>query len=325
MHKLIRLVLLFIALCICEYAFTARASFGRGFSSDSSVKRIVVLSSYWAETICFLQAEDKIVGIGNYVRKDPYIPHCIREKPTVGSMFTGINWETVLKLKPDLILGDDYGRYEEIKRKARELGIRFLALSPRSVEDNVKAIRTLGRILGKERTAEILCAWMETKINNARRIAQSIKKKKRVLVIRPITATYVSVLSKGSVYGDIVRLIGAHNVAFDKRLRGRWPKMDIERIIAFWKNCDAIVVLGWTEKEVRENVERIRRNDLWGLVKAVKDRNVYGVVVGFRGHFDWGPRIVVGIYEIGDIVYPELFPRWEDVYQELMKFYRKTK
>lgn len=301
---------------------------GRVVTIKSPPKRVIVLSGYWAEIMTILGVQNTIVGIGKYVRYDPYVPKSVRDKPVVGSNFEGLNWETVVSLKPDLIIMDWYrGKYADGQtlKKAEELGIPVIALSAKSVEDNIRVVEILGKVFGKEEKANELANWMSEKLDNVKKIASGIKDRKNVLMINAPTdfSKPITIFAKGSAWASIIDLVGANNLAYEKNFSTPWPQLDLEKIISYWGNeTDVLIVVSFSNSTLQKAIQEIKTDPRWRAIKAVREGHVYGVLAGSEGFLDWGPRIIVGVYQIGDIIYPNYYPDWRTVAKELLeKFY----
>ncbi|NIA11841.1 MAG: ABC transporter substrate-binding protein [Nitrospiraceae bacterium] len=334
------LVLLFNVLstgCVSKKTTTSNSSTvititdsaGRNVTLYKSPKRVIVLTSYWAEVLHCLGLDDRIVGIGT-ISYDRHIPEDVRKKTIVGSMFKGLNWETVVGLKPDLIIADWYGgRYgdKKIIEKAQELGIPVIALQAKTIEDNIKIIKLLGKVFKKEEKARELSGWMQKKLDNVKRIANQIPADKRrniilISVPKDISGP-ISIASRESAYASMVELVGAHNLAFDRNFSTPWPKLDLEKFIAYWGDkADIIVVVSYSQEKLEKSVSEIKNDPRWREIKAVKEGHVYGILAGSNGFLDWGPRAIAGVYQMGKLIYPGYYPNWKPIKKELLqKFY----
>ena len=312
-----------------KYPITVMDSAGRTVTLKKPPERVIVLTTYWAEILRILGVDNRIVGIGKYIPYDPYLKS-IRNKTVVGSVFHGLNWETVAGLKPDLIITDWYGgKYEdgEIIKKAQELGIPVIALQAKTVEDNIKVVELLGKVFDKEEKARELAGWMQKKLNDVKKIASQIPtdKRKNVILINAPEDIGGPILlyAKGSAWASMVDLVGAHNLAYDKNFSTQWPKLDLEKIIAYWGNkADVIIVTSFSQEKLEKTVNEIKNDPRWREIKAVREGHVYGILAGSKGFLDWGPRIIVGLYQMGGLIYPEYYPQWKPVAEELLeKFY----
>ncbi len=304
---------------------------GRNVTIEKPPERVIVLQSYWAEVMHCLGLDGKIVGVSTWIGKDVYLPENVRNRTDVGTVSKGLNWETIVSLNPDLIIvGWDWpkSKQEEAIKKAEELDIPVIALTSQSVEDNIKVVEILGKVFGEEDRAKELADWMQSKLDKVKDIASQIpeEKRKNILYISvPKGAGGMAyVYSKGTAKSYIPELVGAHNLAFDREFNTPYPKLDLEKIIAYWGNkTDVLIIQGYDREKLEKTVEEIKKDARWREIKAVKEGHVYGIFVGPEGFMSWGPRIIVGVYQIGNIIYPEYYPNWKLVADELLQFYGK--
>lgn len=322
-------------------------SAGRQVTFAEPPERVVVLSSYWAEVLHCLGLSDRIVGIDVYTAKDQFLPEEVRGRTRVGSVHRGINWEAVAALDPDLIImglwhGSFTPKEQAVFEKAEELGVPVLAFGipvtsktgTKMPYENVRVIRVLGKVFGVEERAEELAEYLEAHYNKVLEIARGIPEheRKRVLVVYgssvagkyatgPVTISY-----RGSAYAEAVELVGAHNVAFDYNFTSQYPKLDMEKLIAYFGDkTDVLLVVDWDPERLEEALARIRGDPRWQEIKAVREGRVVGVLVaGWKlGAVSlYGPRFVTGLYAFGHAIYPERYPDWRPVYEEILgRFY----
>ncbi|RLG55235.1 MAG: hypothetical protein DRN99_03255, partial [Thermoproteota archaeon] len=322
-------------------------SAGRTVSFSKPPERVIVLYGYWAEVLYCLGVGDRIVGVGKDVRKVELLPEYIREKPSVGSVWRGLSWEAVLNLSPDLlVMGLWWGSFEpkeaEIVKKAGELGIPVLALGipdssktgTRMPYENIRIIRVLGEVFGRREKAEELAKFLEEYYSRALEIAKKIPEgeRKRVLVVygSSIAGKYatgaISISYRGSAYAEAVELVNAHNVAFDYNFTTQYPKLDLEKLIAYFgEKTDILIVVDWDEERLSAAVEKVKSDPRWHEIKAVREGRVVGLLVASwkkGGAVLYGPRFVTGIYAFGHAIYPEYYPDWKPIYEEIIqRFY----
>lgn len=320
-------------------------SAGREVVFTKSPDRVIVLHHYWAEVLYCLGLSNKIVGIDIHTSKDQFLPKEIREKTQVGSVFRGINWEMVIKLDPDLIImglwhGSFTPKEQAVFKKAEELGIPVLAFgipitsktNTTMPYENIRIIRVIGKVFGVEERAEELAKYLENYYNKALEISKNIpeNEKRNVLVIygsfagRPTGS--ISISYKGSAYAETVELIGAYNIAFNYNFTSQYPKLDLEKLIAYFGDkTDVLIVVDWEIDRLNDAITIIKSDPKWQGIKAVKDGYVVGIFTG-SGKLEavslYGPRFITGIYAFGYAIYPEYYPNWEPIYKELLqKFY----
>ena len=125
-----------LALALCASSLFADRvvtdQLGRDVTLPDEVKRIVVLQHQSLNALNELNALDKVVGVQeswekslgkNYVRLAP----SLKDMPTPGDLKV-INYEAVLKLKPDVVIVTNYIPQEYID-KMTELKIPVIAVS----------------------------------------------------------------------------------------------------------------------------------------------------------------------------------------------------
>jgi iron complex transport system substrate-binding protein len=284
---------------------------GRNVQIPSLVNRVVILNSYWNEIACNLGAADKIVGIDKYSTSSYYIPLKVKNLTVVGDLFNGINLETLIALKPDLVIMDyGYGKTGEIITTLEGLNISVVALVCNNFNDQVNAIRILGKVLNAEKSAGELANFMESQHSALLSTAVMIpaSEKPKVLVCKldvwgqGLIYTYAN-----STYGTLVENLGGINIALRDFPDQSWPKVSMEKLLAW--DPDIIIVLGYDNATLSSQLNSMG-NSTWDQLKAVKDGKVYPLLVGSKvagAYLDWGPRMIIGEMQIAKIIQPSYF------------------
>ena len=102
-------------------------------------RRIVSLLPSLTETVCELGQCARLVGVDRY---SDY-PESVRQLPKVGGGLDP-NIEAIVALKPDLVLMATSSRAGE---RLRSLGIRVLALEPKTHADVKRVLEKIGQVL----------------------------------------------------------------------------------------------------------------------------------------------------------------------------------
>ena len=112
---------------------------GRQVHFDHSPQRIVSLLPSLTESVCGLNQCQRLVGVDRYSN----YPESVRALPQVGG---GIdpNIEAIVALKPDVVLMATSSRASD---RLEALGIKVMALEPKSHADVRRVLDTLGRLL----------------------------------------------------------------------------------------------------------------------------------------------------------------------------------
>lgn len=300
---------------------------GKTIRLKEPAKRIVVLSSYWAEILVALGAKDRIVGIGSYVVYDEYLPSNVRNKTVVGSVFKGVNIEEVISLNPDLVIMDyGYGKANEIIEQLEGLGIPVIGLFMKSFDDELKAIELLGKVVGAEDRAKELIDFMYKRYTTLKERANSIPKDKR---LRVVVVSGTSILKGGSLsvyantsWGKTVEDVGAINIALKEHPNEKWVKIDIETLVKW--NPDVILIASSVPK-IHDVLDKILEDPLWRSLRAYSEGKIYVIPCWSKigGVLDWGPRDIIGREYIASILYPEVYSDidWRKDMEELLKKY----
>jgi len=300
---------------------------GRAVNVPASVSKVVVLQSYWAEVACLLGGGDKIVGISRSAQDSIWIPDFVKNRTVVGDIFTGVNLETVVALKPDVVITDTgYGKAEEIIKALEDQGIPVVRMFCQSFDDQLKAIRIIGKVLGSESKAEELINYLSSKFNEKiKSIASKIpeKEKPKVLMLSSIEEGLVSTYSN-STWGRAVEDVGGINLAYRNIPGQAWPKVNVETVLSW--DPEIIIVVAWDEKTLSRTIQ-ILTKDPWNKTTAAKSGRIYGVLAGGKcreAFLDWGPRMLIGYMQLAKLIQPKYFKDldWRKEADELLaKFY----
>src|SRR4051794_23116169 len=107
-------------------------------------RRIVSLSPNVTEMLYGIGAFDQVVGISDYCTYPP----AVSKLPSVGGWHNP-NLETLLALRPDLVIVDD-GQAPFIRDKFKDLGFPIMVAASHTLSDIYAAITALGRATGHE-------------------------------------------------------------------------------------------------------------------------------------------------------------------------------
>jgi iron complex transport system substrate-binding protein len=272
-----------------------------------------------AAIMLYTLAPDLLLGWprANRPEECAYMLPDICARPEVGRI-TGrgntANLETVLALKPDLIL--DVGATSEtfVSLAARvqdQTGIPYALLDGRFVA-LATAYRKLGQLVGRQDAAEQLADYTSRTLTEiTERIANvSAENRPRVYYARGPRGLVTGL--GGSINVETIELIG-RNVAGDAR--GGLANVSIEQVL-LW-NPDVIVTIDL------EFFDAVRSDPSWAAVKAVRDNRVHLSPKMPFGWVDFPPGInrLIGLWWLAKILYPERFP--EDLRLLTRDFYAR--
>jgi len=284
---------------------------GRSVQMNSTAKRIIITESYWTEIACVLGAQDKIVGIGSYVKDSVFIPAVVKNLTVVGNMFTGVNLETMVSLNPDVVIMDfGYGKSSEIVAGLEGLGIPVVTLRGSSFNDIVTAIQMIGKVVGAEPRAGALVSYMNSSLAPIISKSASIPDALRptVLIIN------LDVWNNGLIYcyansswGQSVNDVGGINLALRDNPTLPNIKVNMEQVLAW--NPDIMVIVGRTNSSLAGQLASMN-SSLWPELDAVKEGRVFTILTGAKdpnAFLDWTPRLIVGEIQLAKMIQPSAF------------------
>lgn len=232
-------------------------------------QRIVCLTTETVEVLYALGEEDRIVGISGYTVRPP---RARKEKPKVFA-FTSGDIEKILATQPDLVLTFS-DLQSDISRDLIKAGVPVYAFNPRSVEDILGMVETLGRLVGAEAKALALVAGLEAEIAQARAIAAE-----RLSRTGKRPRVYFEEWDEPLISGirwvsELIDIAGGEDV-FAQRARSplaRDRRPSPEEVIAA---APDIIIGSWCGKHFRP--ERVAARPGWQAIPAVDRQNIHEI------------------------------------------------
>lgn len=134
------LVLVWLVFLQSAHGYQVTDDRGIQVSFDKPPQRIVSLLPSLTETVCALGQCDRLVGVDRYSN----FPDRVRRLPLVGGGLDP-NIEAIVALKPDLVL---MATSAQAGVRLQALGLKVMALEPKSHADVKRVLETLGQVLG---------------------------------------------------------------------------------------------------------------------------------------------------------------------------------
>lgn len=226
---------------------------GRKVAFTQPPQRIVSLLPSLTEVVCALDACGRLVGVDDYSNH----PEAVRKVPHVGGL-EDARVESIVALRPDLVLAPTSSRALE---RLRSLGLKVVALEPRTLGDVQRVLGVLGPVLGA-RDAGV--AWRE--------IEQGLEQATRELppALRG-TRVYFEVsnaphgASEASFIGELLARIGVRNVVPGSL--GPFPQLNPEFVVR--ADPEVIMLVG-------DQAPRLAARPGWSGMRAVRAGRVCG-------------------------------------------------
>lgn len=303
-------------------ARTVTDSAGRTITLPDRVDRIFTAGAP-ASVVVYAMRPETMVGWPRALRTEerPFIAPAQRDLPEVG-LLTGrgdtANVETVLKMKPDLIV--DYGSVRQTfatlaDSVQQRTGIPYVLIDGR-FEATVSSFRLLGDILGSPNRGETLAQYSDDLFKRIDAVLAAIPEDQRPRVYLARGPDGLETGLKGSINAEIIERAGGRNVADAQDQRRGIANVSPEQILAW--NPDIIIT--W-DRNFHEKV--VKSNDpFWQGVKAVKDGRVYLAPTAPFGWIDRPPSInrLIGLRWLASLFHGTRFPF--DIREDTRNFYK---
>ena len=214
-------------------------------------QRIVSLLPSLTETVCELGQCARLVGVDRYSNH----PASVKKLPQVGGGLDP-NIEAIVALKPDLVLMATSARAGE---RLQSLGIKVLALEPKTHADVKRVLETVGQVLGVADAARV---WrvMDAATQAA---AQSLPKSMTA------TRVYFEVdpgpygAGESSFIGETLTRLGVKNIIPAKL--GPFPKLNPEFIV---RASPDVIMIG------QRSVDGMAQRPGWAGMRAMREQRL---------------------------------------------------
>jgi iron complex transport system substrate-binding protein len=253
--------------------------------------RIVSLAPSVTEILFAIGAGGQVVGVTSFC---DYPPDA-QAKPKVGGAFP--NLEVVLSLKPTLVLAPRDFIRPDMVAKLDQLKVALFILEANTIEDVLRHIQTVGRMLGRSEKADSVAADLRRRVAEVRtRTADAARPR----VFYVLNSDPLMTAGPGSFIHQLIELAGGTNVAAGAPVA--YPRLSLEEVI----KQDPQVILfpvGDDEGIPEQEQQRWLR---WTTLSAVKENRFVRLPSVLLDRP--GPRVVDGLERLARQLHPDLFP-----------------
>lgn len=227
-------------------------------------ERIVCLTEETTETLYRLGAGDKVVGVSGFTVR----PKEARKKPRV-STFLDANFEQIVALKPDLVLGFS-DIQADLGRELCKRGVPVYLFNQRSVAEILQAIRIIGALVGLAGKAEALADELEAGLRAQVEAAASLPRRPRVF----FEEWHEPLISGIRWCSELVELVGGEDVCAETRSQqGAQGRIFAPEEVA--RRDPEVVIASWCGKKAKR--EKMVARPGWSEVTAVREDQLYEV------------------------------------------------
>ena len=284
------LALVLLLLPGSAWALTFVDQTGRTLTLPAPPRRIVSLVPSVTEVLYAIGAESLLVGVTDFC---DYPPEAKR-KPHVGGMLSP-NLETLVMLKPDLVVATRSGNTEETFDQLKRLAIPVYLVDPATVSDVLRLVSDLGELTGHRDGAAAVDEDIRRRIGAVRdRVAgRPLPRVLYVLWPEPLI-----VPGKGALISELIAIAGGASVTADQG-QG-YPRMSLEAAVG---RAPEVIILASHGSQggpaARQQWERLES------MPAIKSGRLY-MADGDLMH-RYGPRFLVGLESLARLIHPEAF------------------
>ncbi len=300
------------------FAASVKDATGRAIRIPDKVTRVFPAGPP-AAIMLYTLAPDLLIGWprANRPEEIEFLLPEVGKRPEIGRI-TGrgntANLETVIALKPDLILdvGSTSQTFVSLAERVREqTGIPYALLDGR-FDATANSYRTLGALTRRDKDGEAHAKYFEESVATITERIKTVPVSERPRVYYARGPRGLETGLGGSINVETIEML-ARNVTFEQR--GGLANVSIEQVLVW--NPDVIVTIDQTF------AANVRGDPAWASVSAVQKGRVHLSPKLPFGWVDFPPSVnrLVGLWWLAKILYPEHFP--EDMNARTRDFYKR--
>jgi iron complex transport system substrate-binding protein len=262
---------------------SATDDLGRVVKLANTPHRIVSLTPSITETLFAIGAGDQVVGVTDFCNYPPEAG----KKSRVGGM-TNPSIETIIGLKPDLIILSMEGNVREDFNKLLSIGCPVFVTNPRSLAGIRKSISDLGQLTGKPGNADRLAQTMQQREDSVKSMVRTTKQTLLIVSLQPLI-----VVGNKTFLAELLRLAGGVNIVGSSL--STFPTLSREAVVI--ANPDVIIVMSDVLTDTNELQKFFPE---WSTLRAFRTHQIFRINSDLIARP--GPRAVDGLAHLHKII-----------------------
>jgi len=270
---------------------------GRSVTPDHSAIKIISLLPSLTEYLFELDKGGLLIGRTNWCR----YPEAALELEIVGGLENPVV-ETLVRLKPDLILAGPFLRNEQVNH-LESIGLTVATFDHQNWETVVRDLQILGELLDCSGDVKTLIRWLESQRKS---ILDTIAESERdapvkTAILYALEPLYTS--GAGTFVDEMIQQAGGINIAAD--LSSPWPMISMEALLEKQPEVILISTEAGSPDTLEETLKELRKDEVWGQLKAMQNNRVYlleGDPLAVPG-----TRQIKALHQIAAAINPDLF------------------
>lgn len=267
---------------------------GNEITVPNEINKIISMAPSITEVLVDFGFGDKIIAVDTNSKDLPGLPSDI---PHIDMMAPDA--EQIIALKPDIVIASTItmskGNDPLAQLKGMGISVAYIPSSD-SIEGIYSDLMFIAQVLNVEERGQALVNTMKEKIEEIKKIGDTITSKKSVY-FEISAAPYLYSFGKGVFLNEMIEIIGATNVLGNEE---RWISVSDETVVA--SNPDVII----TNVNYIENpVDEIKSRSGWENINAIKNNEVYYVdnmASSLPNH-----NIVKALEQMAKAIYPDKY------------------
>jgi iron complex transport system substrate-binding protein len=231
-------------------------------------RRVVCMTEETTEVLYRIGAGDLVVGVSGFTVR----PREARTKPRVSS-FLDANFERILELRPDLVLGFS-DLQADLGRELCKRGVPVYLFNQRSIAEILQAVRLTGALVGRAEAAERLAAELTANLERHAEAAERLPRRPRIF----FEEWHEPLISGIRWVSELVEVVGGEDVCRESRASHGAKGRVFEPEEVARRNPDAVIA-SWCGRKAKR--EKIAARPGWAEVRAVLDDQLYEVKSSF--------------------------------------------
>ncbi|MBP1692507.1 MAG: putative transporter substrate binding protein precursor [Chloroflexi bacterium] len=274
-------------------SLTLTDGLGRNVIFDQPAQRIVSIAPSNTEVLFAIGAGAQVIGRDEF---SDY-PDQAKQLPSVGGGYGALDMETMVSLKPDLVLASQLTPAEQVQA-IEKLGLKvFLLPNPNTIEDMFANLLEVGKITGTEAQAQTLIDGLKTRVAAVDAKVAAVQQKPVVFYELDSTDPNAPwTAGPGSFIDALISRAGGVNLG--AKLKDSYAQISIEQLLV--DQPDIIIAGDYTWGGV--TAEAIKARQSWADLQAVKQDKVY--IFDDNLVSRPGPRLVDGLEAMEKLLHP---------------------
>ncbi|WP_349763927.1 ABC transporter substrate-binding protein [Fusobacterium sp. SYSU M8D902] len=264
------------------------------FANDKKYNRIATINLSSDEMILNLVSSSRIVGLSGMITEDEDMSNVCN----IAKSYTKIegNIETLLNLEPDLVIGADWIKKEQLQQ-IEDSGIdTYIYKTPKTFEEQKEVILKLADLVEEKEKGIAITKNMDIRL---KKLQKKIKLENKGILKIMLYTSLETTSGKETTFDEFLRLIGGINPVSEAGIIGE-VKISKETLIDI--DPDIIIVPIWKGHINSEEFMNFLVNDeSFKNIRAVKNKKIYGIP--FKKLSPTSQYMIDGIEYLGEKIY----------------------